>query len=362
MAKSQEYKRIHDIRSSVTREFQDYWDAAEENKRFYRLLQYSDAQLQKHTKRGTVPYVLDYVTLPMNTLMGDQRDSRTDMIYEPVEENDDVRAEVLNAIKDSVLRRNKWIYTESDVFQDGNIERMGAVGFDWSSQFKPDGEIRIFRIPPRQLTWDTNRRDFDLEKSSWVSRTRLYNKADLKQKYPEFRKHIEKMSLSQDALDDLALSQDYFKEIVDGDTESVALIEFYERIYKSKFFIVKNGEEILQTPYDNKKDAERAIAEFQVQEIQLLNEIANRNPNQPPPPPSNFGLMQRDYPVIKCNEISQDLTFRDEETDLEFFPYETYHPFWDDGHYGSRRMSSAICWSCAAFASGCSSLRAAMRE
>jgi len=58
MAKSSAYKRIHEIRSSVTREFADYWDAAEENKRFYRLLQYSDAQLQKHTKRGTVPRTL----------------------------------------------------------------------------------------------------------------------------------------------------------------------------------------------------------------------------------------------------------------------------------------------------------------
>ena len=331
MSKSDAYKRIHQVRSSVTKEFRDYWDAAEENKRFYRLLQYSDAQLQKHTKRGTVPYVLDYVTLPMNTLMGDQRDTRTDMVYLPVEASDEVRVEVGNAVKDHVLKRNNWIYTESDVFQDGNIERMGAIGFEWSTQFKPDGEIRIFRIPPRQLTWDTNRRDFEIEKSSWVSRTRLYGKRDLIAKYPEFKKKIERMGLSADALDDLNLSTDYFKEITDSGMDAVALIEFYERVYRSKFFITKNQNEILETPYDSKREAEGALMEFAAKESELINQIAQKSGRMLPP--SMFSLMQKDYPLIRCTELTSDLVFKEEDTDLEFFPYETYHPFWDDGYY-----------------------------
>ena len=71
--------KVHETRNAVSKYFEARWARSVENARFFRMDQYSDEQLQKFDKGNRVPYVLDYMTNPVNVLLGTQRDTRTDI-------------------------------------------------------------------------------------------------------------------------------------------------------------------------------------------------------------------------------------------------------------------------------------------
>lgn len=325
MQPTETYRWVHEHRNSVAQFFQQKWDEAEESKKFIRMAQYSDKQLAKMSKDKRIPYVLDFITQPLNTFQGDQRQNRTDIKYLPVERDDDVRTELLNAIKSTVLRQNKYLYTLSDIFQDGIIEKAGFIGYEWSTLKDPMGRLDMFRIPQRQMTWDLNRRDIDINKSSWVSRSRLYRKRDLQRKYPEWRKEIDGLDLNESNLDDLGLDQSYFKQIYDTTLDAVALIEFYEQDYKLRYFI-RTGKEVLDGYYETEKQANAKAKEM----TQFMQ--AQAQPGNAPAP--EFTVFPHYMPVILKSEIAHNIDFVSKEVQKEpFYPYDGYYPFWDDGEW-----------------------------
>jgi len=333
------YARVHEERNSVQSFFQEKWAEAEENKRFARMLQYSSDQLNKFTAANRVPYVLDFITQPLNTYIGDQRDSRTDIKYLPVEAGDEVRAELLNAVKDVILRRNRWMWLESDIFMDGIISKAGCVGYEWSTEKHPLGSLNMFRVPIRQLTWDINRREFDLEVSSWVSRTRLYSKRHLLAMKPEFTDVIETMSLNGSELDDLKLDPSYFKTIIDTDLSAVALIEFYERKYRQRFFISPGrGQQPLPQVFESNAKAVEAIEQMKEKAFRDSQYGASGDSSDAAPPPDfdSFDIIKKMLPVVLKTEVASNVDFTvEEEQEMPFYPYDVYYPFWMDGEYWS---------------------------
>lgn len=342
--------RVHYARQAVSGYFNDKWNAALENARFFRLQQYSDSQLQKFLKDKRVPYVLDYMTNAINTYIGVQRDTRTDILYRPFKKDDEVRIELLNIVKDNALNSNNFTYLESDIFQDGLVEKTGCYGMEWSTLDNPVGELKIYRIPPRQLTWDLNRREYEVEEGQWVSRTRLYTKKELSVIYPEHEKEIMALSLDSGYFDDLGLDETYFKQIVDYELGAVALIEFFEMEYKDRQFLFDRGrQEFIETVYNGKQEAEKAIREirnrFEQQEEKIQQIVAQKAqeaqsqgqqaPQAPPKlDPPELEVITRKYRVIKKSEIVHDMVVKDSEiTDLQHFPYTTYHPYWHDGEW-----------------------------
>lgn len=307
------YHKVHELRSSVAKEFQMKWNEASENARFYRMLQYSPEMLQKFSAGNRVPYVLDFVTQAINTYLGVQRDTRTDIMYLPVERGDEVKVELANFVKESILRANGFLFLESDIFQDGIIEKCGCVGYEWTVDKNPYGELKMFRVPSRQLMWDLNRRDYDLEGSQWVSRCRLYSKEELIRKYPDRKKDIEKMSLEQS---ELGFDTTYFKQT--NDDRVAGLIEFYERKYDMNYFLFdKRSETFLDERYDNEKDAKKKIKEI----LQY-------------PQAPDLIIKAISFPRIYKTEVANNIELTEEtKTDLPFFPYDTYYPYWHDGEY-----------------------------
>lgn len=329
--------RVHYARSAVAAYFQEKWDSAYENARFFRLRQYTDTQLQKFLSQNRVPYVLDYLTNAVNVYIGTQRDTRTDITFRPVKKDDELRIELLNVIKDNVLNSNDFIFLESDVFQDGIVEKTGAVGMEWSTQDNPMGELKLYRIPPRQLTWDLNRREYQTEQDGqWISRTRIYAKKQLAMMYPDYAKEIMNLSLDSGYFDTPGLDESYFKQIVDYELGAVALIEFFEVDYKNRHFIFNyDANEFNEQVYKTRKAAESAIREIRQKFEQQISEVATQAGIMPPPPPM-LDVITRQYKVIKKSEVIHDMVVNDvEETEFQHLPITTYHPFWHDGEWWS---------------------------
>lgn len=332
--------KVHQLRSSTAKTFQEKWDAAKENARFYRLLQWSDSQLQKFTKDKRVPYVLDYTSSVMNTYMGLQRDQRTDITYIPPSTSlevgantNEVRVELLNVIKDTALRQNHFQSLESDIFQDGIIEKAGFIGYEWTTFRNPLGELKLFRVPQRQMSWDLNRRDYSLHESQWVSRTRLYDKKALALKFPEYKELIMRLQVNSSFFDQLWLDETYFKQIVYFDLDAVALIEFYEKDYKDKYYVFDNDQESYSEEYyDTAKDAEKQIRKLKAIHEQQTAPIFLQAGVQPPE--LNYSVKRHQKQIIRKSEIIHDMVVTgEEETDLQRFPYDAYYPYWDDGEW-----------------------------
>lgn len=325
--------KVHQLRSAASRIYQEKWDSALENARFYRLTQYSDQQLSKFTSNKRVPYVLDYVSNTMNTYLGIQRDGRTDVAYLPVEQGDEVKVEVLNSVKDSTMRANTFQFLESDVFQDGLIEKMGVMGYEWSTERNPLGELRMFRIPPRQMVWDLNRRDYSLDMAQWISRTRLYSKKTLAKKFPDHADDIMKLSMASNILDAMGLDATYMKQIIDSELDSIALIEWYERDYKDKYFIEDlRTEAVSDKSWKTRKGAERAIKD-QLQEFEqtYAAEIQARGIKAQTP---QLRVRPESQPIVRKSEVLHYLVLTNEEVaDEPFYPYDCYYPYWHDGEW-----------------------------
>lgn len=317
-------RKVHHARAAVAGFFQTKWEKAKENAKFYRLVQYSDAQLAKFTQDKRVPYVLDYVSNAINAYLGVQRDQRTDIAFLPVEKEDEVKVEVLNSVKDAVLRKNQFQYVESDIFQDGLIELCGFLGYEWSDQDNPLGELKLFRIPQRQMSWDINRRDYSLSKSTWVSRMRLQPKREMMRKHPDHAKEIERMQLSASVLDNLGLDDTYLKQIVYGDLDSLAYIEFYEKDFKTKYFLIDDKGTVGDEIYETKKDAEKAVKNV----MRQMSESGLPTPN--------LTIKGKEFPTIYKSEVLHGTVLTDtKDIDEPFYPYDGYYPYWHDGEYWS---------------------------
>jgi hypothetical protein len=123
---------IHETRQAAHTTFKEVRDRMKENSDFLRLNQYSQKQLGTMAKQNRVPYTLDYLNSAINTYQGIQRDQRTEIFYYGAGPEDEIKTEVLNAVKDATLNQNNFIYLESDVFTDGLVQRTGACGFEWT--------------------------------------------------------------------------------------------------------------------------------------------------------------------------------------------------------------------------------------
>jgi hypothetical protein len=323
-------KEINETRASVSDRFNDVWEDAVENAKFYRMVQYTDKQLNKAVEQNRIPYTFDYITAPMNTFVGLQRDTRRDIIYLPFEKNDEVRVELCNMVKDSIIRNNNFLYTESDIFQDGLIEKTGVIGYEWTDEKNPLGELKMFRVPQRQMCWDLNNRDSDIDKGAWCSRLRLFSKGELINRYPDYKKEINNMSI-ESFIDDLGLDSSYTDNLLDSKLGSIAEIEFYKRDFKIRYFI-HGDDNVLDEVFEKEKDAVKHIKNLlQQYEQQIVPQAVQAGVMLPPPP--QYRIKAKSYPVIHKSVCAGSIVFEDEDTDLPGYPYDKYHPFFHDGKY-----------------------------
>jgi len=333
-------EEVHIARQAAYRTFKEKWDQMQDNSAFLRLNQYSATQLQKMSEQKRVPYVLDQINAAVNTYQGIQRDRRTEIFYYPVEESDAVPCEVLNAVKDATLSQNGFVYTESDVFSDGLIQKIGAVAYEWSTEKNKNGALRIMRLRPRELMWDLNAQEFDKSDAMWMSRYRMFGRDELINRFPWLRKKIEGMSFftGQEA-QDLGLKEDYLASLAEDDSKWVALIEYFKKVYEKRYFVQNIVSGYVDDVYfTDKRKAEEDIKERLAKYQGQIAEIAAQTGKMPPPPPQ-FEVIIDTLPVIKKITVCHDTLFESEDGSLEqtldepFYPIDIYHPFWHDSDW-----------------------------
>lgn len=310
----------HEARQSVLRVFKDKWNQMSENSNFYRLEQYSNDQLAKMSKDSRVPYVWDYITQGINTYIGIQRDRRTEIFFYPREGGDALKAEILNACKESTLAQNDFIYLESDVFQDGLVEKIGAVSYEWTTERDKTGALKMRRIPPRQLMWDLNSFEFDKEDANWISRHRRLTKADLIARWPDKKKEILAMSMDKSDIENSIgnVHSAYMDELLGDNKNGVTLINYWKRIWEDRWYIMdKQSQLVYPKYYDTKSDAEKKV-----------KGLVERGAD-----PEGLYIFKDKTKLVNHVECANEIEFEDKVLDEPFIPIDIYHPFLHDGDW-----------------------------
>ena len=308
--------------------FKAKWEAMEQNSEFLRLIQYSAKQLKSMVDDKRVPYVLDFINNAINTYQGIQRDRRTEIYYYPAEKSDEVRTEVINVVKDAKLRENNFIYTESDVFLDGLVQKLGAVTYEWSREKNKNGTLKIRRIHPRGLMWGSSQ-EYDKSDATWMSYHDYFSRRELIMRHPDKKKIIDKLPSGLDEFD-MDRDPSYLEDLLDEELQKLAYITYYERHWETRYFIQDSESGQYHSEYyDDQTSAEEEVAKMQGE----LQEAIIAETGQPAEVEGRFIVKKDKYPVVRKTVVVCEEELEHETIDEPFIPIDIYHPYFSDGDW-----------------------------
>lgn len=154
-----QFKRAYDLGHDKFLKEYDLYDA------FYCGEQWADEDLKRLAETRRPALTLNMVLPTINTVLGEQTQTRVDIVYKPRRPGWRQNAEALSKVVSQVLDANRFKWLESEVFQDGLI---GGRGFyDIRLDFERDvrGEIRIKARDPREVVLDPDAKEYD--PSTW---------------------------------------------------------------------------------------------------------------------------------------------------------------------------------------------------
>jgi len=321
---------ILEAENQALTKFQPKWDEAQRNSEIYRLKLWTDEEKRKIESQGRIPYNLDRTNHAINTLLGAQRESRTDIFFYPRSKDDELRVELYNAVWKFFANLYHYESVESDVFTDGLIAKYGVFGCEMDKTRDPRGNLRINRIPYNEILWDSNFREYSLDDAYWMSRSRFYQRNELLKRYPE-KEDIVKMAGLDMGFVPFGMrvrQQRWYKQ----DAELVGVREFYEKVFSTKFFIWQaNAGELLPQMFDSKKEAIDAIGQLNAQFIALALRGEADPMDAPVYEPEGFPHTE----VYKTVAVLNGVLEKRQKFEMGEFPYSVFFPYFHDGEFWS---------------------------
>jgi hypothetical protein len=163
----------------------DYVDAAKENEDFYvgNGNQWSSEDKSVLEDLG-LPYVeANLVKSTINTIIGNQIQSRMSVNLLPREDADQTKARMMTKLMMYILDKNRMPWVESQVFQDGLIERRGYYDIRINFDNNINGEIEIKALNPRNVIPDPDADSYDPDDWADVIVASWMRKSDIAMNY-----------------------------------------------------------------------------------------------------------------------------------------------------------------------------------
>lgn len=133
---------------------------------------------------------INLIQSSIRTILGYQTQSRMNIAYQPREQGDLKTAEILTKIALYELDQNKFPWTESQVFEDGLIQRRGYfnIGMDYEEDLK--GRIKIEALDPLDVIPDPDAKSYDPKDWSYVMICKWLPLETIKALYPSKYKKV----------------------------------------------------------------------------------------------------------------------------------------------------------------------------
>lgn len=133
---------------------------------------------------------INLIQSSIRTILGYQTQSRMNIAYQPREQGDLKTAEILTKIALYELDQNKFPWIESQVFEDGLVQRRGYfnIGMDYEEDLK--GKIKIEALDPLDVIPDSDAKSYDPKDWSYVMICKWIPLETIKALYPSKYKKV----------------------------------------------------------------------------------------------------------------------------------------------------------------------------
>jgi hypothetical protein len=309
--------QIVDIWESSRTDFdQDYWVSGDENARFMRAKHWSTSQEDDHTAQGRQSYSIPLLESKMAVIVSQQMQNPYDIIAIGRTEEDEVPAEIKNAIFKYLSDTNELTYVMSEAYQDALVKKYGVVKryIDYSENV--EGDIYIEKVIYKDFMWDRNCKKYNISRyASWCAEQLYMTKQDLKDTYPHLS---EKIDALPDATKDNKDDNTKIWYVGKNGLNYVNVIKFYERRYKKYYSVTYLSGKI----EDEEKKPD--INEMTPDEMALLSATGADVP---------VDYIERTKEYLICYLVTKDLdeVLEEKEIDSYLMPYHVIFAENDDG-------------------------------
>lgn len=220
---AQLYKRAYDDR-------QQEFTEVSENIRYRKGKNWSADEITAHEEQGRIPYSVPIIATKLNQHFAHQMQMPFDLVALARTDQDELPAEIKNAIFKYIRDTNSLKYLVSEWYQDGNVKRVGIIKRDISFDDDIQGDIILEKVLYNQFYWDRNCKKYDISRyANWVQEVLYMTRDELKQHFPDKSELIDNLPAY-----DLSNSDNDYKLWYRNDkgTELITVIIHGQRKYR----------------------------------------------------------------------------------------------------------------------------------
>ncbi|MCK4784202.1 MAG: hypothetical protein KAV87_10660, partial [Desulfobacteraceae bacterium] len=180
----------------------NYIDLAKKCERFYRGggEQWDDTDKAALEAEGRPALEINMILSTINTMIGEQTSTRSDIVYKPRKDATEETADVLTQLALQIQDNNGYEWVESQVFADGLIQDRGYFDIRLDFTDHIEGEIRITAEDPLSILPDPTAKDYDPKTWKEVIKTKWMTLDDVELQYgKEKAKQLENFISSVDS-------------------------------------------------------------------------------------------------------------------------------------------------------------------
>lgn len=150
----------------------DWRKAARKDYDFYAGCQWDEDDISEMKDQRRVPIVFNRIARAINAVSGMQRQNRQASSFSPRETNDSEISEYVADVVSWVRELTEGEDEESEAFEDAVICGMGWVETSMNYEEEPSGMIKMDRIDPIEMGWDTNAKKRNLKDTQYRYRVK----------------------------------------------------------------------------------------------------------------------------------------------------------------------------------------------
>lgn len=331
MNKVSEYTSLHDRMIS---DFSDTWEESNQNGRIYRTKHWTGDEEKAIQDEGRIPYSISTVEPKFDAILAQQRLNRSEWRLLGRGLEDELEAEIYTQVLKFIDENNDFQYTESEIYQDALIKRLGIVERLIDTSENPEGEILLKKLLFDEVVWDKNCKQFNVSKhGNWIQTFDWLTRDEMKDLYPEQKELIDKLPEDYSAEDKY---KNWYRD--DNGQKLVKRVRHFQRKFKPVYkhvFLGQDGKHEVIT--NDKKDFTKPV------QVPTPMGVPAVIPQAP------LKSIKKNKEYIEVTVFTRDINEELDtyELDTKIIPIHILFCFHDDGHYWSLmdRVKDDVRWS-----------------
>ena len=244
-----EQDRCNDVRNryfTAHNYWQDEKSRQEENGQFARGVQWSGDQARMLREQNRDVLVWNKIIGHVGTAVGTMQMNKFDSIAKPIHSENQGRATLMNYLLQYQKQHSDLDFLEPKIFEQAAIFNYGIYELRLVSGRDYKTDVKVYRADPLHIFRDPNGYEDDLSDCDYIMRDAWMTKEQLKKKFPQKVKEIEKNIFVTELFDDQIERSDTNNMLVDKarrdlyvdiSGRNVKVIEYWHFKYENKILL-----------------------------------------------------------------------------------------------------------------------------